>query len=67
MAGFDIVDPAYACVPPVSFATLFWRTAITPNSRLTKKRPHADWIEGYFPIQEKSPMCRPALQTNPVC
>src|ERR1700678_4528127 len=36
MAGFDTVDPAYACVPPVSFATLIWRIAITPNSRLTK-------------------------------
>src|ERR1700722_18633292 len=36
MAGFDTVDPAYACVLPVSSATLFWRIAITPNSRLTK-------------------------------
>jgi hypothetical protein len=42
MAGFDTVDPAYACVLPVSFvfllplATLFWRIAITPNSHLTK-------------------------------
>jgi hypothetical protein len=47
MAGIDTVDPAYACVLPVSFATLFWRIAITPNSRLTKTRPRADRIEGY--------------------
>jgi hypothetical protein len=30
---------------PVSFATFFWRIAITPNSHLPKKRPRADWIE----------------------
>jgi hypothetical protein len=66
MAGFDTVDPAYACVPPVSFATLIWRIAITPNSRLTKnvRTPIGSRI---FPIQEKSRMCRPALQTSPVC
>jgi hypothetical protein len=46
MAGLDTVDPAYPCVLPVSLATLFYRIAITPNSRLTKTRPHADWIEG---------------------
>ena len=41
MAGFDTVDPAYACV--VSFAAHMpcWRVAITPNSRRNKRRPQA--------------------------
>jgi hypothetical protein len=38
MAGFDTVDPAYACALPMSFAAqmLCRRISITPNSNLTK-------------------------------
>jgi hypothetical protein len=66
MAGFDTVDPAYACVLPVSFKTLFWRIAITPKSRLPK---HVRTPTGSSDtlIQETSRMCRPASQTSSVC
>jgi hypothetical protein len=48
MAGFDSVDPAYACVLPVSLAApLFCRhTTIPPNSPITTQYSCADWIGG---------------------
>jgi hypothetical protein len=67
MAGIDTVDPAYACVLPVSFATLFWRIAITPNSRLTKTRPLVDWIEGYSRSKQKLPHVQATLRARLVC
>jgi hypothetical protein len=57
MAGFDAVDPAYACLPPVSFAAPLHcpRITITPNSFLTTRHPATPGLS-VFSIQQKLPL-----------